>query len=67
MLYRENLTEQFGGRDFVYDSQGNKIVEDNGSYGARYKNSPLANEVIGDMNPDWKGGIRNSFNTKIYH
>jgi len=52
------------GRDFVYNSQGEKIVEDNGSYGARYKNSPLSNEMIGDMNPDWKGGIRNSFTYK---
>jgi len=49
------------GTNFVYDSaSGQPIVGSNG----RYLISPTSNEVIGDPNPDWVGGINNTFKFK---
>ncbi|WP_203296056.1 SusC/RagA family TonB-linked outer membrane protein [Luteirhabdus pelagi] len=47
------------GTDFVYDDNGNKILE-NGIY----LNTPGSNNVIGDVNPDWIGGLSNTFKYK---
>jgi len=49
------------GTNFVYDSAtGQPIVGSNG----RYLISPTSNEVIGDPNPDWVGGINNTLKYK---
>jgi TonB-linked SusC/RagA family outer membrane protein len=53
------LNQPFGtirGKDFVYDSAtGLPLV----SAAGRYLQSVTSNEVIGDPNPDWVGGINN--------
>ena len=47
------------GTDFTY-LNGEKVVGANG----RYVVNPDPNSVIGDVNPDWLGGIRNKFTYK---
>ena len=47
------------GYNYVYDSNGNKTIGDDGYY---LKSS--SKEVIGNVNPDWIGGINNSFRYK---
>lgn len=47
------------GTDFTY-LNGEKVVAANG----RYVINASANNVIGDVNPDWLGGIRNKFTYK---
>ena len=55
------LGESYGaihGSDFVYDSaSGQKVVGTNG----RYVKSPSNNITIGNVNPDWIGGVNNKF------
>jgi outer membrane receptor protein involved in Fe transport len=51
------LGEPYGtirGEDFVY-LNGKKVVGANG----RYLRSPNSNEIIGNINPDWTGGVNN--------
>ncbi len=54
--------EAFGalvGTDYVYNANGERVIDPaNGRY---LRNS---NQVIGNITPDWIGGIRNSFNYK---
>lgn len=55
--------EPFGvikGPGFVYDDQGNKVVRSNG----RYLSNGNANTTIGDINPDWIGGVTNTVKFK---
>jgi TonB-linked SusC/RagA family outer membrane protein len=47
------------GSNFVY-LNGQKVVGDDGFY----KFAPTANEIIGNINPDWIGGISNTFKYK---
>jgi hypothetical protein len=47
------------GSNFVY-LNGQKVVGDNGYY----QRSSTANEIIGNINPDWIGGISNTFKYK---
>ncbi|WP_443945159.1 SusC/RagA family TonB-linked outer membrane protein [Pedobacter sp. AW1-32] len=47
------------GVGFQYDANGNKIVGDDGYYALTD-----ANQVIGNVNPDWTGGIQNNFKYK---
>ncbi len=57
------LNEPFGmirGTDYTYDANGNKIVGTNG----QYINTATANHDIGNTNPDWLGGINNTFTFK---
>lgn len=58
------LGEPYGvirGRNYVYhEGTGEKVILPNG----RYARTALSNEVIGDINPDWTGGIKNSFRYK---
>ncbi len=58
------LGEPYGtlrGSNFVYDSvSGQKVVMANG----RYQQSTTANEVIGNPNPNWIGGINNTLRYK---
>ncbi|MCC6462751.1 MAG: SusC/RagA family TonB-linked outer membrane protein [Saprospiraceae bacterium] len=48
------------GNNFVYNDKGEKVVGPNG----RYRLSATSNEVIGNVNPDWIGGITNSLRYK---
>jgi hypothetical protein len=54
------LGEPYGtirGSNFVYDDQGRKVVDADGYYML----SATSNEIIGNANPDWIGGINNLF------
>ncbi|GFD80318.1 SusC/RagA family TonB-linked outer membrane protein [Tenacibaculum sp. KUL118] len=46
------------GTGFVYDDNGNKVVNDNGYYKVK------SNQIIGDTNPDWNAGITNTLSYK---
>lgn len=56
--------EAFGalmGSDYQYDANGNKIVDPvSGNY---LRNN---NQIIGNITPDWVGGVRNSFRYKDF-
>ncbi|MDB5007222.1 MAG: TonB-dependent Receptor Plug Domain protein [Mucilaginibacter sp.] len=59
------LGQSFGtirGTDYVYNSKGQKIVNANG----QYEITPNSNNNIGNTNPDWTGGINNSFTYKNF-
>jgi TonB-linked SusC/RagA family outer membrane protein len=46
------------GFGFKYDNNGNKIVDANGYY------KSVSDQIIGDTNPEWNGGITNSIKYK---
>jgi len=48
------------GSNFVYNEKGEKLVDDKG----HYEVSATSNEVIGNVNPDWIGGITNTLKYK---
>lgn len=48
------------GTGFKYHENGQKIVDDNGYYKA------VSDQVIGDANPDWNGGITNTLTYKNF-
>ncbi|CAD7809791.1 TonB-dependent receptor SusC [Chryseobacterium aquaeductus] len=48
------------GTDYVYDSNGNKVVGDDGYY--LQKN----NQVLGNIQADWLGGVSNTFTYKNF-
>ena len=50
------------GTDFVY-TNGQKTVRPNGYYASTGTN----NNIIGDINPDWKGGVFNNFRYKNFN
>jgi TonB-linked SusC/RagA family outer membrane protein len=52
------------GTDFVYHANGQPLI--NEANGAYQKNSK-ADNVIGDMNPDWNAGINNKFSYKNFN
>src|SRR5574343_314417 len=57
------LGEPFGvirGRDFVYSDSGERVVGTNGYY----LRTSGSNEIIGNINPDWTGGVKNTFRYK---
>lgn len=49
------------GSDYQYHANGGKLVN---ATNGRYLKSSTNDKVIGDMNPDWTGGINNSFRYK---
>ncbi|UKB83315.1 SusC/RagA family TonB-linked outer membrane protein [Chryseobacterium sp. MEBOG06] len=49
------------GSDYVYDANGEKVI--NATTGRYLKNN---NQIIGNITPDWVGGIRNSFRYKDF-
>lgn len=54
------LGEPYGtirGSNYVYNEQGRRVVGANGYY----KITPTSNEIIGNANPNWIGGINNIF------
>lgn len=56
------LGEPYGvikGTDYVYQN-GQKVVMENG----KYAKTSSRQEVIGDINPDWKGGVQNILSYK---
>lgn len=58
-----SLGEPFGtiqGKTWVYHANGGKIVGANG----RYLQSVSTTNIIGNINPDWVGGIYNTFKYK---
>ena len=46
------------GRGYVYDDEGNRVINSSGYYLAQ------ADQVIGNANPDWNGGILNRLTYK---
>lgn len=50
------------GTDYVY-TNGQKTVRPNGYYASTGTN----NNIIGDINPDWKGGVFNNFRYKSFN
>jgi len=48
----------FRGTGFVYDSNGNKVVDDDGYY------LVASDKVLGNIQPDWIGGVYNTFRYK---
>ncbi len=57
------LGEPYGtirGTDYVYNDNGQRIVGSNGYY----LSTTTSNEIIGNINPDWTGGISNTLKYK---
>ncbi len=54
------------GSDFIYAANGQPIVNQTGSASriGTYQRTAASNIVIGDINPDWKAGLNNSFTYK---
>lgn len=54
------------GSDFIYAANGKPIVNQTGSATriGTYQRTSSSNTVIGDINPDWKAGLNNSFTYK---
>ncbi len=48
------------GTDFVTDGSGNKVVGANGYY----LKTATSDQILGDINPDWIGGLNNRFSYK---
>lgn len=48
------------GKDYVYNANGEKVIGANGYY----QSTTTTTNVIGNINPDWIGGIQNSFKYK---
>ncbi len=48
------------GTDYVYNTDGKRVVGSNG----RYEITSSNDNVIGNANPDWTGGVNNSFRYK---
>ncbi len=48
------------GSAYVYDDNGNRVITESGYY-AR---TPNANYIIGNIQPDWTGGVSNSISYK---
>jgi len=49
------------GTDFVYNADGQKIVD---SVNGRYLRTATSDQVIGNVNPDWNGGLLNTLTYK---
>jgi hypothetical protein len=48
------------GTDFIYDSDGNKVVKSNGYYAK----TPTSDQVLGSAQPDFNAGLNNRFSYK---
>ena len=57
------------GSDFIYAANGQPIVNQTGSASriGTYQRTSTSNSVIGDINPDWKAGLNNSFTYKNFN
>jgi len=59
------LGQSFGtirGTDYIYNANSEKVVKANG----QYEITATSNNNIGNVNPDWTGGINNSFTYKNF-
>lgn len=57
------INEPYGaiqGTDYVYHENGQRIVDPDGYYAL----TPTSDIVIGNINPDWTGGVLNTFTIK---
>jgi len=56
------------GSDFIYAANGGRIVNQTGSASriGTYQRTSDSNQVIGDINPDWKAGVFNTFRYKNF-
>jgi len=59
------------GRDYVYHANGGKVVytsddAPSGSYVGVYARTSESNHVLGNINPDWTGGVKNTFRYKDF-
>lgn len=57
------VNEPYGvlvGSNYVFDDNGNKVIGDNGLY----ELSTDTNQILGDVNPEWRAGLTNSFSYK---
>ena len=45
------------GTAYVYDSEGNRVITPSGYYAK----TPNSNYIIGNIQPDWTGGVSNTF------
>ena len=56
------------GHAYVRDANGNKVLRvRSGSYDyAHYLRTSNSDNVIGDINPDWTGSVRNTFTYKNF-
>jgi len=48
------------GTDYIYDANGNRTVKSNGYYAT----TSTSNNIIGNIQPDWTGGIQNTLQYK---
>jgi len=48
------------GTDYIYDASGNRTVKSNGYYAT----TSTSNNIIGNIQPDWTGGIQNTIQYK---
>lgn len=48
------------GSDFIYSEDGERVIDENGNY----IKTESQNENLGTFQPDWKGGVKNTFNYK---
>ncbi len=57
------------GSDFIYAANGQPIVNQTGSASriGTYQRTTTSNNVIGDINPDWKAGLNNSITYKNFN
>lgn len=69
VTFNATVGEPYGtlrGTNYVFHDNGGKLVNENAAsalYGS-YLVTPTANEIIGNVNPDWTGGIMNTFRYK---
>jgi TonB-linked SusC/RagA family outer membrane protein len=63
------LNQSFGtirGTDYVYNSKGQKVINETGPNAGQYEITANSNNNIGNTNPNWTGGINNSFTYKSF-
>lgn len=61
--YVKNAFGVLLGTDYVYHENGQRIIDpDTG----RYLRTAESNKVIGNITPDWTGGVRNTFSYKNF-
>jgi TonB-linked SusC/RagA family outer membrane protein len=52
------------GSDYVYDDNGNRMIHQTGASAGYYMRTPNSNQIIGNIQPDWVGGVSNRFQYK---
>ena len=52
------------GTDYIYDASGNKVIIQTGAQAGYYMRTPNSNQIIGNIQPEWIGGLNNRFQYK---